>query len=218
MSHKAIAVAEDMKQWATIGIHPTDKHDEQYDHDTYLHLAKHPRVVAIGECGIDFYRLKVVSEEERKRQYDLFESQIALAIEAGLPLMIHTRSAHDDTLAILRKHNKKYGDKLRGNIHFFTAGYAIAKQYFDLGFTVSFPGVITFSSEYDDAVIDSPIDMIMAETDSPYAAPVPHRGKRNTPANITEIYERVAELRGESVEKMRTQLNQNAIRLFALKP
>jgi TatD DNase family protein len=157
-----------------------------------------------------------VTEIERKRQYTLFESQIALAIEVGKPLMIHTRSAHEEMLAILRSWKQEHGDKLRGNIHFFTAGYATAKQYFDLGFTISFPGVITFSSDYDDAVSMSPLERIMAETDSPYAAPVPHRGRRNTPAYIDEIYRRIATLRNQDSEVVRRQLTENAIREFKL--
>lgn len=200
--------------YATVGIHPNDNKNEIYDEAVYQAFVSHPKVVAIGECGFDFYRMDHVNDEEYKRQEKLFRAQIELAIHAKLPLMVHTRSAHQETLALLRSYKKEYGDMLKGNIHFFTAGYDIAKQYFDLDFTISFPGVVTFSREYDDAVIDSPLERIMAETDSPYAAPVPHRGKRNTPLYIGEIYQMIATLRGEDIELVRTQLIKNAERVF----
>lgn len=216
MSKKAIAIAEETHQWATVGIHPTDKHDEPYVKEIFEELAAHPRVVAIGECGIDLYRVDHVTNEELNRQRTLFEEQMLLAIKTGKPLMIHTRSAHDYTLEMLRSWKKEYGDKLQANIHFFTAGYDIARQYFDLDCTVSFPGVITFTSEYDETVSMSPIRRIMAETDAPYAAPMPHRGKRNSPLYVTEIYRRIAELRGENDEEVRAQLVENAVKFFGL--
>ena len=214
MSEKAIERAEEMGQWATIGIHPNDNKTEVWDYTIYRIMANHPNVVGIGECGLDYFRLKEITDEERARQYALFEPQIALAAEVGKPLMIHSRSAHDETIALIKKYQCELGEKVRGNIHFFTAGYDVAKQYFDLGFTVSFPGVITFSTEYDETVKNSPLNMIMAETDSPYAAPVPHRGKRNTPLYVDEIYHKIAELRGADPEEVRLALNQNALRVF----
>lgn len=214
MSEKAIERAEEMGQWATIGIHPNDNKTEVWDYTIYRIMANHPNVVGIGECGLDYFRLKEITDEERARQYALFEPQIALAAEVGKPLMIHSRSAHDETIALIKKYQRELGEKVRGNIHFFTAGYDVAKQYFDLGFTVSFPGVITFSTEYDETVKNSPLNMIMAETDSPYAAPVPHRGKRNTPLYVDEIYHKIAELRGADPEEVRLALNQNALRVF----
>ncbi len=216
MSEKAIARAEDLGQWATIGIHPNDDKTQRYEHEVYTKLARHPRTVGIGECGLDYYRQKEVSDEERARQYGLFEAQIRLAADVDKSLMIHSRSAHDETIVLIKKHQAEFGSKVRGNIHFFTAGYDIAKQYFDLGFTVSFPGVITFSAEYDETIRNSPLDMIMAETDSPYAAPVPYRGKRNTPLYVDEIYRKIAELRGADHEEVRLTLNQNALRVFSI--
>ena len=216
MSEKAIARAEELGQWATIGIHPNDDKTQRYDHELYTKLALHPRTVGIGECGLDYYRLKEVSDEERSRQHGLFEAQIRLAAEVDKPLMIHSRSAHNETIELIRKHQTEFGSKVRGNIHFFTAGYDIAKQYFDLGFTVSFPGVITFTTEYDETVRNSPLDMIMAETDSPYAAPTPYRGKRNIPLYVDEIYRKIAELRGADQEEVRLTLNQNALRVFSI--
>ena len=218
MSEKAIACAERMNNWATIGMHPNDNKTEVWDYTIYRMMADHPNVVGIGECGLDYYRLKEVTDQERARQYALFEAQIRLSAEVDKPLMIHCRSAHDETIALIKKHQTELGDKVRGNIHFFTAGYDIAKQYFALGFTVSFPGVISFSAEYDETVRNSPLDMIMAETDSPYAAPVPHRGKRNSPLYVDEIYRKIAELRGADPEEVRLALNQNALRVFNITP
>ncbi len=128
--------------------------------------------------------------------------------------MIHCRNAHDDMIDILAGKKRAYGDALRGNIHFFTADIEIAKRYLELGFTLSFPGVITFASDYDEAVQYAPLGAIMAETDAPYAAPVPHRGKRNEPVYVKEVVARIAELRDEDLETVKKALVTNAQRVF----
>jgi len=180
-------------------------------------LATHPKVVAIGECGLDYFRSQssrsksnlgeepagdgerfdlaggsLTSEKERERQKQIFEAQIKLAVSEDLPLMIHCRDAHKDVLEILESYKKESGEKLRGNIHFFSGDIDTAKKYFSLGFTISFTGVITFTDDYNDVIRNSPIENILAETDAPYVAPVPHRGQRNEPVYMKEVIKKIA--------------------------
>lgn len=203
--------------FASVGIHPTDKTDERFDEPYFHELASSPNVVAIGECGLDYFRASDASDAEKQRQKKLFESQLELAVRAGKPLMIHCREAHRDMIDILAAKKKEYGDKLWGNIHFFTADADVAKRYLDLGWSISFPGVITFAREYDDAVRYAPLAMIMAETDSPYAAPIPYRGKRNEPLYVAETVKKIAELREEPFETVAPVLVANAFRVFNIK-
>lgn len=168
----------------------------------------------VGECGLDYHHEK--EEAGRKRQRDEFEKQIEFAVKYAKPLMLHVRDAHKDAIEILTSKKKEYGDQLWGNAHFFTLGPDEAKDYYTLDFTTSFPGVITFATECADTVRYAPKDMIHAETDAPYAAPVPHRGKRNEPAFVIHVVEKIAELRGEDVEEVKRQLINNAWRVLKL--
>ncbi len=212
MSQRAIDCAEAFENtWAIIGQHPTDKHDEKWDEHWYRERAKHPKVVGIGECGLDYYRMRVDTKEERKRQRDIFLLQIQLAIDTGLPLMIHCRDAHEEVIDILTLYKREAGDKLRGNIHFYSADWNTAKRYFALDFTLSFTGVITFARDYDDVVKFSPIDRIMAETDCPYVTPSPFRGKRNEYSHLPLVVKKIAEIRGEDEGVMAEKLLQNVI-------
>lgn len=216
-SKQAVALASNHEHlFAAIGIHPTDKFDEPFVRSEFDALAESKKVVAVGECGLDYYRMQNDSPEERARQRDLFETQLHFAVDHGLPLMIHCRDAHEDMIAILRNKKKELGEQLWGNIHFFTAPLDIAKQYLELGFSLSFSGVITFARDYDDVVKYAPLDMILSETDTPYAAPIPHRGKRNEPVFIKETIAKIAELRGEDLETVERALVENAWRIFRL--
>lgn len=201
--------------FACVGLHPTDVRDEKFDEAFYRTLGSDSRTLAIGECGLDYFRL---NEEERKaevqRQSVVFENQIELAASLDKPLMIHCRNAHSDMLDILFSKKKEYGDKLRGNIHFFSEGPETAKKYFDLDFTISFTGVITFARDYDETVRYAPLGLILSETDCPYVAPIPYRGKRNEPTYVTEVVKKIAEIRGEDFENVREQLVKNALRVF----
>ncbi|MCX6731412.1 MAG: TatD family hydrolase, partial [Candidatus Parcubacteria bacterium] len=143
-------------------------------------------------------------------QKDLFIKQIELAKELDKPLMIHCRNAHKEVIEIIKK-SKHYG-----NIHFFSGTWQEARQYFDLGFTVSFTGVITFTHDYDEIVKKSPLDKIMIETDAPFVAPVPFRGKRNEPVYVKYVAERIAEIRGEQYKKIAQATTENALRFFKL--
>lgn len=226
-SARAVACAEKYENvFATVGIHPVDK-ILSFQKDVLTLHARHPKVVAIGECGLDYYWPAhhgwIDGEvQEKTRQKELFERQIELAIELHLPLMIHGRptkksmDAYEDILTILKKYKNIYDTKVRGNIHFFVGSLAIAEQFWGLGFTTSFTGVITFTHEYDEVVRAAPLSMLMAETDSPYATPVPHRGMQNTPLFVPLIYQKIATIRDVAVDEVVAQLTQNRKRIFGI--
>ena len=220
-SEGAVALAKserDVVRGATIGIHPTDT-NEQFDAKKYEELLC-DEVVGVGECGLDYYRGP--REELYPTQKENFEKQIEFAVEHDLPLMLHIRpsqgseNAHEDALEILKSFQNTYGEKVRGNTHFFTGSPEIAKQYVDLGFTIAFPGVITFAEEAQEAVKEVPLNMILSETDSPYAAPVPHRGARNEPAYVVEVTHKIAELKNMDKEEVKKALVENGMRVFGI--
>jgi TatD DNase family protein len=217
--------------WATIGLHPvhTSKshHDEQelgeggkaftsrgeaFDMAKYEVMAREEKVIAIGECGLDYYRLEA---DTKKLQKDIFEAQIELANKVGKPLMLHIREAYEDSIDILKNH-RPAGVQSPGDVHFFAGSWDIAKQFLDLGFTLSFTGVVTFTHDYDEVVRNTPLDMILSETDAPYVTPVPHRGKRNEPIYIPDIVRKIAEIKNLDEEQTRAQLMQNVSRVFSL--
>jgi TatD DNase family protein len=227
-SKAAVAIAEKHDNvYATIGLHPihTGKsyHDEKelgeggraftsrgevFDAAEYRALAHSDKVIAIGECGLDYFRL---DEGTKKRQEEAFIAQIELANELQKPLMLHIRNAYDDALLILKSHAK-----VKGDVHFFAGDWDIAKKYLDFGFTLSFTGVLTFTHDYDDVVKNARLDMLLIETDAPYVAPVPHRGKRNEPAYVVEVAKAIAHIRGEDEERVREQILANAKRVFTI--
>lgn len=212
-SKEAVAIAEANKNiWACIGAHPRDTENFVFEEKDFAELVKSSKVVAIGECGLDYFRFKGNLDAEKIRQKKEFIKQIEFAIKYNKPLMLHIREAYEDAYEIL----KNYQSKAKGNVHFFTGSGEWAKKFNELGFTVSFPGVITFAKETEDAVRSVPLDMMHAETDSPFAAPIPHRGERNEPAFVIDTVKKIAELKGEDFEKVRTQLLENAKRVFGI--
>jgi len=234
-SARAIEVAHEYKEgvYATVGLHPihTEKsyHDikelgtsdkgqefasrgEDFDYDAYKKLALDEKVVAIGECGLDYYRLQ---EETRDKQHEVFLRHIELAKEVGKPLMIHCRQAFPDLINLLATHYSLL-TKPPGVIHFFTGSSEDARRLLDLGFSFTFGGVITFARDYDEAIKLIPLDRILSETDAPYVTPVPHRGKRNEPAYVVEVVKKLAELKNGSTEEMEKQIFQNAKRIFSI--
>ncbi len=235
-SRAAIALADAHDHiYATIGQHPCDNVLEEYDADAYKKLAVHPRVVAIGECGLDYHYIenffdKDVKEKglhwnkdaEKERQKIIFQKQIDLAIKVGKPLMLHgrpskgTMDAYEDMLDMLEEAKQKHGDILHGNAHFFVGNIDIAERFINIGFTMSFSGVITFTHEYDDVVRFIPLEMIHAETDSPYATPHPFRGQRNSPLMVQEVAAKIAVLRYDDFEEVRAQLLENTKRMFGI--
>lgn len=206
--------------WAVVGAHPIDAASEEINTAHFRALLQNDKVVGVGECGLDYYRTDKDDAERIRGQHDLFETFVALAIEHNLPLMLHCRpskgsmDAYKDVLEILKFHRLSAGEKLRGNAHFFVGDVEIAKQFLELGFMLSFSGVITFAREYDDVVKYAPLTSILSETDSPFATPEPHRGKRNEPIYVSEVVKKIAEIRGEDFEGVRGQLVENARRLF----
>lgn len=218
-SKRAVELANKHQEiYATIGIHPVDDNTQVFETEDFEELVKHPKVVAIGECGLDFFHAD--REEDYKRQEKLFSDQINFALTHNKPLMLHVRptpgtmNAYEDVLSILATYHLPPTTKLRGNVHFFAGDVNVAKKFFNLGFSVSFTGVITFTNDYDEVVRSAPLDRIMSETDSPYVTPVPHRGKRNEPVFVSEVVKRIAEIRGEKEEIVRTALVNNALSMI----
>ncbi len=221
-SVKALKLVENLPGfYAAAGLHPNAVLDERFDMDSFRAILRHPKMRAVGECGLDNYRpLDVEVAKEAQRQ--VFAQHIELAIEADKPLMIHSRpskgtqDAYRDMINILRSYKKDHGDRLRGDIHFFVGGVEEAKDFVDLGFTMSFTAVLTFARDYDEVVRFLPLENILTETDAPYLAPKRIRGKRNTPDSVIDVVESMAEIRGEDPERVREAVLANATRLFGL--
>ena len=221
--------------YAIVGLHPVHTsvsyHDEQelgeggkeftsrgeiFDKDLYRQLLKNPKVVGIGECGLDYYHC---DENTISKQKEAFISQIELANEFGKPLMLHIRNNKEDkihnayleALEILKEHAK-----VKGDVHFFAGDVEIAKLYVDFVFTLSFTGVITFTHDYDEVIKNTPLDMIMSETDAPYVTPIPNRGKRNEPFYVKEIVKKIAEIKNLPETVVSDAIIANAKRVFKI--
>lgn len=228
-SKKAVNLAEAHQHlFASIGLHPNREGEEWYEIETYRELAQSPQVIAIGECGLDYYRLQTNGEvpvasvvELKKKQRHILHDQIQLAAELDKPLIIHarpskgTQDAYQDLIQILQKAKAKY-PSLRGDIHFFVGGIAEAQELIKLGFTLSFTAVITFARDYDEVIKAIPLTSILSETDAPYIAPVSRRGQRNDPLAVIEVVSKVSSIRGEDLETVRATLLANAHRMFGL--
>lgn len=241
-SQAAVTTAERYEEgvYATVGLHPihTSKsfHDpkeletdsgaefnletkgftsrgEEFDFDFYKTLAVHEKVVAIGECGLDYYRLE---PDTVARQKEAFVVQIELANEVNKPMMLHIRpgpggDAYLAAWEILKSHAKVFG-----NVHFFAGTKEDAQRFFDIGYTISVTGVITFTHDYDEVVAYAPLSLLHAETDAPYVTPAPWRGTRNEPLYVQEVVKKIAEIKKIDFEIVRTQLCQNARTLFGV--
>ncbi len=208
---RGIAEAHD-DVWCTVGIHPHEAGTEaDIDAGRLIDLARHPKVIGIGETGLDFY----YDHSPRDRQAQVFRTHIAAARESGLPLIVHTRDADDLTAEILWEEAGK--GPLRGVIHCFTSSMELAEIALGLGFYISFSGIVTFKNAESlrDVVRMVPADRFLVETDAPYLAPVPQRGKRNEPAFVVHTAARVAEVRGLDPEALAQLTTDNFFRLFA---
>lgn len=234
-SEEVISLSEKYEEgvYASVGLHPinTDASfccddadaeggivEDNFDYQFYKKLAKNPKVVAIGECGLDFFHL---SEENRFKQIEVFEKQIELALEVNKPLMLHVRNAYEEVLKILNTKYKIQDSNLRGNVHFFAGDLETAKKFLNIGFSLSFTGVITYpkgknNPDYDEVIRYTPIDMIMAETDAPYVAPVPHRGQRNESFFVIEVIKRIAEIKKMPFEETARILFNNSKKFLSL--
>lgn len=218
-SKKGIELAQQHENmWATAGIHPNDTDSSVMNkvHGLVTFVGQ-PKVVAIGEIGLDYYRTE--GEEAQKKQKDLFISQLELAQKVKLPVVLHCRDgksgsagrAYPDMIEIL----KNYPD-IKGVIHSCTASLNEAKQFLDLGFYLGFNGIITFAWQYDEVVKYVPLDRILLETDAPYLTPEPYRGERNEPSFIGQVVDKIAELKGVFRDEVIVQTTQNCIKLFKL--
>lgn len=239
-SQMAVQIADANEgSWAIIGLHPiqtvSGQHDEEeigeggkpfisqaekFNAAFYRELAKSPKVVGIGECGFDYYH---TAKDSYAVQEEAFIAQIELANSLGLPLMIHTRdpkpgstsptgrSAYADVLVVLKQYAK-----VPGNIHFYAGTYEQATTFFDIGFTVSFTGVITFAQVYEEVVRAVPLELMHAETDSPYVSPVPYRGQRCEPRYVVEVIKKIAAIKALPVEVVQEQLLRNAEKLYGI--
>ena len=221
-SKKAVALAEKHEHlYASIGLHPNHEADEWFEIEKYRQLAKSTKVVAVGECGLDYFRPTEVNDEVKKKQKNVLKDHITLAVELDKPLIIHSRpskgtqDAYHDLIQILTEAKAKH-TALRGDIHFFVGGVPEAEAFIALGFTLSFTAVITFARDYDGVIKTVPLESILSETDSPYVAPKSRRGERNDPLAVQEVALKIAEIRGEGVAEVRLALVENAKRLFAL--
>ncbi len=220
-SKRSVEIAEQNENvWATVGIHPGDVgHPVKgiFDEGEFEKLVSHPKVVAIGECGLEYFHID--EEKASELQKELFIRQIEFSIKHNKPLMLHIRpskgkqDAYKDAAEILKDY-----PQARGNVHFFAGDTETAKEFLDLGFTMSFTGVITFARDYDEVIKYIPGDLIMSETDAPWVAPVPHRGRRNEPAYVVEVVKKLAEIRGENLESLKARILKNAKRIFGVAP
>lgn len=203
--------------WATIGVHPDNEGVTEPSLENLMRGGRLPRVVGIGETGLDYFRLNGRSVQDMEWQRDRYRVHIRAARALDLPLVIHTRSASDDTLAILREEGGSGGsDGARGVFHCFTETLEVARAALDLGFYISFSGILTFKNAQDlrDVATFVPMDRLLIETDSPYLAPVPHRGKTNNPSFVPLVARQIAELRNRTAEEIGLVTNANFERLF----
>ncbi len=209
---QVIATAErEADVWASVGIHPheADKHAD-LGAEVLLAASENPRVIGIGETGLDYY----YDHSDRAVQRALFRTHIAVARETGLPAIIHTRDAEEDTLAILEDEMGK--GAFPALIHCFTASAEFGRKVLDLGLSISISGIVTFKNarELQEVAATVPADRLLVETDSPFLAPVPHRGRKCEPAFVADTAQFVADLRGESFEQLAAQTSSNFFKLF----
>ena len=211
-----LAMAHD-NFWCTAGVHPDEEGVQEPSLDDLLRIGQHPKVVGIGETGLDYYRLGDRSVADMAWQRQRFRLHIRAAQQLRLPLVIHTRNASDDTLAILKEEGEDgTGQAVGGVFHCFTESQTVAKAALELGFDISFSGILTFKNAQDlrDIAAWMPLDRMLIETDSPYLAPVPHRGKTNNPSYVPWVARQIAQLRGLSDEAVGLQTSANFDRLF----
>ena len=201
--------------WCTVGVHPDNEGVQEPTVEDLVSRAALPRVVALGETGLDYYRLNGRSVADMAWQRERFARHIQAARQTGLPLVVHTRNASDDTLAVLRQEGQ---GQVRGVFHCFTETRQVAAAALDLGFDISFSGILTFrnAEELREVARMVPLDRCLIETDSPYLAPMPYRGKQNQPAWVAHVGAKLAELKGLPVAEVAAATSANFRRLFPL--
>ncbi len=247
-SNRALDLVKDSSTlYAAAGLHPNYTQKHEFEIDAFRELLRDPKMVAVGECGLDYYRVQQgnadtegsVFPKQAKgassayfgpedvdralgRQKEVFLKHIELAVEFQKPLMIHSRpskgtqDAYRDLIDMLKSAKQEYGDALIGNVHFFVGGIDEARALLELDFTLSYTAVLTFTHDYDEVVKFAPLMYLITETDSPYAAPAPNRGKRNDPRAVASVVEAIARIKGEDLEKTRVDIIQNVHRVFKI--
>ena len=204
--------------WATVGVHPDNDDVQEPTLDDLLTRSQLPRVVGIGETGLDYYRLGERTVADMAWQRDRFRIHIQAAQQTQLPLIIHTRSSSDDTIAILKEQGEDGSAGSAGGVfHCFTETAEVARAGLDLGFYISFSGILTFKNAQDlrDVAAFVPLERMLIETDSPYLAPVPHRGKTNNPSYVPFVAKQIADIKGVTVEAVAEATSRNFDRLFS---
>lgn len=222
-SEEAIVLTKEHEHlYAAVGLHPNRIAEGGYDISYCRTLAQDPKVVAIGECGLDYFRPAEINDEVKNKQKEILQKHIALAVELDKPLIIHARpskgsqDAYEDLIEILKEAKRAHGEKLRGDVHFFVGGTTEAEALIALGFTISFTAVITFARDYDEVIRTVPLSSILSETDAPYVAPASRRGERNDPLAAIDVVAKIAEIRGEPLETVRECLLANTKNLFRI--
>ncbi|MEY3628769.1 MAG: hypothetical protein RLY91_535 [Pseudomonadota bacterium] len=195
--------------WASVGVHPDYEDTVEPDVQFLVEQSRHPKVVAIGETGLDYFRLK----GDLTWQRDRFRTHIRAARQAGLPLIIHTRASSEDTITLMRE---EQAAEAGGVMHCFTESWEVACQAMDMGFYISFSGIVTFKSAKDlqEVAKRMPLDRILIETDAPYLSPVPYRGQLNDPSKVIHVAEMLAQLRGVSLSTIEEASTNNFFNLF----
>lgn len=212
--HEVIALAENHPNlYATVGIHPDEEDTPEATLNELVTLAQHPKVVAIGETGLDYYRLNGRTIDQMEWQRERFRNHIRAAKLTKKPLVIHTRSSAEDTLRVMQEEG---ADEVGGVMHCFTENWDIAKAALDMNFHISISGIVTFKNalEVQNTAKNVPLNRLLIETDSPYLAPIPFRGKQNQPAYVRHTGEYLAQLRGEPLEHFARATSQNFFKLF----
>lgn len=215
--------------YASIAAHPADAVAQSFDIDSFRNIASHEKVMAIGETGLDYYHLRDQKseihplnadpriagdqEELKDRQKNTFMDFLHLAKEVNKPVIIHNREATQDILEILTL--PKFQD-IKGVIHCFVSSLKSAKKFLELGFLISFTGIVTYTDQYDKVIVETPLEKMMIETDCPLLAPEPYRGTRNEPAYVIEVAKKIAKIKGLSLEEVGKQTTKNAEELFKL--
>lgn len=206
------AIADIPNAWTAVGLHPNETVETEPDVETLVRLVQTtPRVIALGETGLDYYRL----EGSPDRQQERFRRHIRAAIQTGKPLIVHSRQAREDTIRLLKEEN---ADRVQGVMHCFTEDLKMAQAAIALGFYISFSGIVTFSNAKDLQAVakNIPLESMLIETDAPWLAPVPFRGKTNQPAYVRQVAEYIATLRNEPVERIAEQTTHNFKQLFSV--
>lgn len=234
-SQRAIEYAEKYKEgvYAAVGIHPTHilgdgikkpegREFEEFDAKKYIELLKNPKVIAMGEIGLDYNRDEI-TQETKEKQRDILMEQIELAQQADKPIIFHCRKAYDDLIQLLAMFNfgcahcpHACAPGVRGVIHCFMGRWSQAEQFLAMGLYISFGGMITYARDYDKVIKNMPLDKILLETDAPYLTPEPHREDRNEPLYVKYVAEKIAQIRGIKFEEVAKQTTKNARELFGI--